>query len=266
MLDVHKSVLAINKMKCLFCQQDGPYSTVEHIIPESLWNTHILLFEHVCDTCQSYFGKEVEQYVLRRSPIGAWRVFASIETKHGNTPKFSFQQPRRDKGRLSDWHTANDDSVTLYSKQDGQREFCIDDEEVHKMIAVGSKTDFKLVLTSKMLHMMGRFLGKVGLEMLARDYPEVARHSRFNQMRQFARFGQPVGFLWPIFHGSTGGPPAANPCEVSVLDSNANKKITYTLCILTLGPECWITCLNDPYPTPEIRRSFPGVEIQALTY
>jgi hypothetical protein len=253
-------------MKCLFCEQDGPYSTVEHIVPESLGNTQILLFEQVCDNCQSYLGKEVEKYVLRRSPIGAWRVFAGIETKHGNPPKFSFQQPNRDKGRLPDWHVANDDSVTLYSSPDGKREFDIDDEEVLKKVAEDSKTDFRLVLTPKMLHMMGRFLGKVGLEMLARDHPEVARDTRFDQMRRFVRFGQPVGFLWPIFHGTIGGPPTAIPCEVSVLDSNVNRETTYTLCILTLGPECWVTCLNDPYPTPEIQRSFPGVEIHALTY
>jgi hypothetical protein len=85
-------------------------------------------------------------------------------------------------------------------------------------------------------------------------------------MREFSRYGQPVAFLWPIFHGTTGGAPTANPCEICVLDSNVGGGTAYTLCILTLGTECWITCLNDPYPTPEIRKSFPGVTIQALTY
>lgn len=253
-------------MRCLFCAHDGPYSTVEHIVPESLGNTHILLFEQVCDSCQSYLGKEVEEYVLRRSPIGAWRVFAGTKTKHGKLPTFAFRQPAKDKGRLPDRHAGNDDSVTLHYSEVGEREFDIDDKELLKNVADGTKTDFRLVLTPKMLHMMSRFLGKIGLELMARDYPKKARDAAFDQMRQFARFGQPVSFLWPIFHGVREEPLADVPCDVAVLDSNAKPGNTYTLSILTLGHECWVTCLNDPYPTTDIRKSFPGVELQALVY
>ena len=253
-------------MKCLFCNKLGPYSTIEHIVPESLGNTTLLLSGQVCDACQSYFGKEVEKYVLERSPIGAWRVFAGIKTKHGASPKFSFKQPKHDKGHLPDRHPVNDDGVTFYSSLDGKQEYGIDDEKLLKEIEEGEKTNFKLVLTPKMLYMMARFLGKIGLEILARDYPNLVRTLHFDQIRQFTRYGQPVRFLWPIFYGTTGGAPTATPCEVCVLDSNPDRKTTYTLSILTLGSECWIICLNDPYPTPEIKKSFPNIKIQALTY
>ena len=60
--------------ECLFCGNDGPFTTVEHIIPESLGNDDLVLEGEVCDSCQRYFGKEVEKYVLSHTPLAFWRV------------------------------------------------------------------------------------------------------------------------------------------------------------------------------------------------
>jgi len=73
-------------MKCLFCESNGPFNTVEHIIPEALGNDDLVMSGHVCDACQSYFGKEVEKYVLSKTPIGFWRVFLAIRGKKGKLP------------------------------------------------------------------------------------------------------------------------------------------------------------------------------------
>jgi hypothetical protein len=253
-------------MNCLFCNKNGPYNTIEHIVPESLGNKRLLLIEQICDSCQAYLGKEVERYVLQRSPIGAWRVFAGIETKNGKPPTFSFRQPNRNKGHLPDSHFANDDTISLSISEEGEHEFDIEDEQVLKAVADGTKTEFRLVLTPKMLHMMGRFLGKVGLEILARDHPDFARSDSFDKMRRFVRFGEPIAFLWPIFYGSKGASPAISPCEILVMDSNAEHNCPYTLCIFVLGNEHWITCLNDPYPPPDIRKSFPDIALKLITY
>jgi len=237
-------------MTCLFCEGHGPYSTVEHIVPESLGNKRLVLTGIVCDDCQAYLGKEVEGYVLSRSPIGAWRVLAGVETKRGRRPSFSFRQPNLDKGRIPDRHPANDDSVTLISSEEDECLVELDNELAQQAILEGTKTDFRLVLTPKILHMMGRFLGKVGLEMLARDHCEVARGSRFDRMRRFVRFGQPTSFLWPIFHGTTTQQPAAGPAEIAVFDTSVliHGHDTYTLSSLRLGTEFWVVCLSDPYP------------------
>lgn len=196
----------VSFMDCLFCKSDGPYSTVEHIIPESLGNKHLLLREQVYDKCQGYFGKEIEQYVLRRSPLGFWRVHAGVPTKHGKPPKYSFGQPTRDKGIFPDRSPSNDDSLELFIDEDGDRRFHIKDDRKLDRLESGETTTFRLTLTPKMLHMMGRMLGKIGLEMLARDHPDVARSTRFDAIRQFARFGQPTGFLWPLFYHGSGSP------------------------------------------------------------
>jgi hypothetical protein len=254
-------------MNCLFCAKDGPCSTVEHIVPESLGNKSLILTGMVCDACQAYLGKEVEKYVLGRSPIGAWRVFAGIETKSGASPVFSFRQPVQDKGRLPDRHPLNDSSVTLWQDETGERRFGADDKGVLAAITEGKKTAFRLVLTRKMLHMMARFLGMVGLEMLARDHAGFALSDRFNRLRRFVRFGEPVGFLWPIFYGGDGCPPRAEPTEIVVFDKGiGSPDQAYTIASLQLGGEMWVICLNDPYPTPIIKDCFPGIELGLITY
>lgn len=255
-------------MNRLFCEKEGPYSTVEHIVPESLGNKRLVLTGIVCDHCQNYLGKEVEEYVLRRSPIGAWWVLAGVQTKHGKQPIFSFRQPDKDSGRFPDRHSANDDSVTFIGSEEGDCLVEFDDKWVHNKVSEGTKTDFRLVLTPKMLHMMGRFLGKVGLEMLARDHDEVARNSRYNSLRRFVRFGQPTGFLWPLFHGTLAGKYTVSPVEIAVFDTAGliQGGETYTLSSLRLGNEFYVVCLSDPYPHPVIRGSFPGIDLKAITY
>ena len=49
---------------CLYCKAEESFTTVEHVIPESLGNDDLLLKGDVCDVCQAYFGKEVKRYVL----------------------------------------------------------------------------------------------------------------------------------------------------------------------------------------------------------
>jgi hypothetical protein len=56
-----------------------------------------------------------------------------------------------------------------------------------------------MVLSPKRLPMLGRFLGKVGLGIIATDDPVRARDERFDQVRCYARFGSFTG-LRPIFH------------------------------------------------------------------
>jgi len=255
-------------MLCLFCKSDGPFSTVEHIVPESLGNKHILLDGQICDACQRYLGAKIEEYVLRRSPIGWWRVHAGVQTKNGNPPRFSFTQPKREKGILPDRHRSNDDSVEFLINDDGDREFSVGMPDILERIEHGAKTQFKLVLTPKMLHMMGRFFGKVGLEMLARDQPDFARSPRFDSARRFVRFGEPLKFLWPIFHIGSEFRPESFPAEVAVFDTDGLIRggDSYTLSCFRLGSETWVICLNDPCPHPIIRNSFPNDDLQLITY
>ena len=123
--------------------------------------------------------------------------------------------------------------------------------------------------------MIGRFLCKVGLELLCSVNPEYARNKRFNLARRFARSGF-IDELWPIFviekmkyHDLRklkyfGGDAVE---EVFCYDYQLYEiGDQFTLLSLTIGTCSWITCLNDPYPTPVIRLAFPNQEMKLVWY
>jgi hypothetical protein len=76
------------QVHCIFCKTDSSSSrSVEHIIPESLWNrTHILPAGIVCDGCNNYFSREVEKPFLESQAILQLRFSQGIPNKHGRVP------------------------------------------------------------------------------------------------------------------------------------------------------------------------------------
>lgn len=189
-------------MPCLFCNLGGPCTTVEHIIPQSLGNNDLILEGHVCDQCQNYFGKEIEQFVLTKTPIGAWRVLLGTMTKKGKHPTADLSLPRKQKGILPSVHPANDD-VLFHAMDDGSIAVSINDDELVRLVAEGKREHFQFVLTPLVLSMLGRFLCKIGIELCCLADPVEARNSRFDQARKFARFGHPK-MLWPILSYQSG--------------------------------------------------------------
>jgi hypothetical protein len=144
----------------------------------------------------------VERYVLDKTPIGSWRVLLQIQTKKGNEPSVDICQPREEKGTIPDRHERHDD-IGFTSHDDGSISVDIDDDEIISGILAGTKTDFKMVMTPKKLHMLGRFLGKVGLGILGAHDAARTPDQRFDQIRRYARFGDFKG-LWPLFHYTRG--------------------------------------------------------------
>lgn len=41
---------------------------------------------------------------------------------------------------------------------------------------------------------------------------------------------------------------------------------TYLLLRFGMGMDNWVVCLNNPYPTPEIRQAFPGKNLKLIWY
>jgi hypothetical protein len=75
-------------MLCIFCKKDSEDSkSVEHIIPESLWNTkQILPAGIVCDKCNNYFARKVEKPFLCSPLMIALRFHQAIPNKRGKIP------------------------------------------------------------------------------------------------------------------------------------------------------------------------------------
>lgn len=183
-------------MSCLFCSSSGPFKTVEHVVPESLGNDALMLEGHVCDGCQSYFGTEVEHYVLNKTPIGFWRVLLGTTTKKGKRPKVDLSQPREQKGRIPSVSVHHDD-VAFESLEDESVWITKIAPDLAEQVERGERSQFRFVFTPYALYMLGRFLCKVGLELVCVADPQEARTHRYDAARKYARFG-PWKQLWPI--------------------------------------------------------------------
>lgn len=260
--------------KCLFCQSLGPFNTIEHIIPESLGNDDLLLAGQVCDSCLAYFGKEVEQFVLNKTPIAFWRTFLGIKTKKGKYPSIDLTQPKIQKGVFPTTHPKHDNIGFTYH-EDGSISVDINDSNVIYNISNGTKSQFNLVMTPKVLHMLGRFLCKAGLELMCLHNSNQALSDEFQSSRRYARFGEFEG-LWPIFHFSNGSLSELKRFkadEEGLLEevdcysySLLFLKQDYVLFLFTMGTDNWIISLNDPYPNPVIRDVFPNNQLNLLWY
>lgn len=189
-------------MHCLFCAADGPFTTIEHVIPESLGNDDLLLEGEVCDGCQRYFGSSIEQYVLAKSPIAAWRVMLGTTTKKGKRPKADLSQPKEQRGVLPRVHDRHD-NIAIESMDDESVALTLSDDGVLKEVLSGQRSRFQIVLSPYMLHMMGRFLCKIGVELLCVADSVEARHGQFDEARVYARQGS-MAWLWPILHYQEG--------------------------------------------------------------
>lgn len=257
--------LTADRPSCLFCWSDGPFNTIEHVIPESLGNDALTLEGHVCDSCQAYFGKEVERFVLTKTPIAFWRTYLGITTKAGRLPLVDFSQPRRDKGTLPATHWAHDDLV-YEAHEDGSTSVAILDERTARRVLRGTQTSFRLVMTPKVLSMMGRFFCKVGVELLCCHDPTLARDVRFDPARVYARTGRHRSTLWPIFHTEVGEigdhrRPLLFGAEGEVLLETAtcygfellDIAGRATLLVLWIGTDSWVTCLDDSDPKFPLR-------------
>lgn len=78
-------------MRCIFCRMDSAASlSREHIIPESLGNTSLVLPKGVvCDKCNNYFSREVERPFLESPAIRALRFDQGLESKKGRVPSIT---------------------------------------------------------------------------------------------------------------------------------------------------------------------------------
>lgn len=270
------------KMKCLFCRSDGPFQTREHIIPESLGNDDLILDGQVCDACQNYFGKEVESYVLEKTSFAAWRAMLGIRTKSGKLPRVDMSQPKAAKGRIPDKHPAHDDGVIFDARPDGSHTFEISSRQMRDEIRSGARSQFRFVMTPKVLSMTGRFLGKIAIELLCLDDPSLARSPQFDDIRSYARRGTILD-IWPLFHFSSGRLQDLVWLEPTV-DGLMKEEVLcysydifhaagliathsqYTLLRFTIGTDNWVICLNDRYPHPVIREQFKGKELKLIWY
>lgn len=186
-------------MRCLFCKDNSEDSrSSEHIIPESLGNKeHILPPGWVCDSCNNYFARKVE------APF--------LESWYGTSSRFEMGIPNK-KGRIpigTGIHPHSRSKVNLMIDEDGLSVFVAQGEDETRFVnSIRAKSRSRLYIPtagdSELNYETARFIGKVGLEVLAHRCinvegwnEELVDKAELDELRSYVRRGKP-GFVWPV--------------------------------------------------------------------
>lgn len=260
----------MNSLTCLFCDIGNSFSTKEHIIPESLGNDDLILEKEVCDKCQNYLS-QIENYVLNKTPIGFWRILLTIKTKKGKLPTVDYTKHHQKKGAFPDFNEHHD-NFKLKSHDDFTTELILPNK-IDQYLKNGDTGQIKYVFTPKVIHEIGRFLGKIGLELICRENSNKARTEEFAILRNYVRKGS-LQDLWPIFHKTEG--EINSLFEYFASENQIEEKVEcYSFRMLQIGPyivfnlkvgtDSWFICLNQKFPHPEISK-FMGENVKTIWY
>lgn len=183
-----------NDMRCIFCKTDSSTSrSVEHIIPESLWNTkQILPPGVVCDKCNNYFARDIEKPFLESPSIRSLRFHQALPNKRGRVPEID--------GIILPSHAVR---LQRYAKGPIAASIAVPTDAFEAIMQGRASTVVIPVTTdAPSERVVSRFLAKIAIEALAQrvaDHPGgidyVVDENQFDPLRSFARLGQPRE--WP---------------------------------------------------------------------
>lgn len=186
-------------MKCIFCKKESSKSkSIEHIIPESLGNSRFTLPQGVvCDKCNNYFSRKIEGKMLELPYFKNLRFRQDIETKRGRSPQ----------------------GTGVVSTSGCEVDVQIQSSDRVLSIHVNKETDFEKIsntipgtllvplydLPKGNNQIISRFLGKVGLEEIARRFLSISEkavnealidNTQLDFLRSFVRYCEP-DIVWP---------------------------------------------------------------------
>lgn len=176
-------------MKCVFCGNDSSSSkSVEHIVPESFGNkTTFLPKGIVCDKCNNYFARKVEQPFLESETVRVLRQELELENKKGKLIT-DYPYPRVGREYVKQLST---DKYLIYTQNDKtEKELANDVAEYRRYM---DSTDS--VMLKKDLY-VSRLLAKMAVEYFiyrCGNSQEVCEYvlvdEVFDALRNYARYG-----------------------------------------------------------------------------
>lgn len=245
-------------MNCIFCLELNSFNTIEHIIPESLGNDDNLLTNCVCDKCQNYFGKEIESFVLQKTPFAFWRVWYNIKSKKGKLPSINFSLPEKNKGKIPFISKYHDQGVSFTAHSNNIVSVDLANFKIIEDIRNGNKNKFIFNLSPKHLIFIGRFLGKIAIELLAQKNRELSLNKEFDKLRKYVRYGI-TNSIWPVLNGQL-----INRLDIweKIENKNYETRTIYSYSIIEvdnhlififdIGWDRWGIVLNNQFPHPSI--------------
>ncbi len=240
--------------KCIFCKlTTGPFSTQEHILPESLGGEDWALLPEglLCDACQNRFGSSVEQQALGNYPFNQLRVLFRIPTKKGKAPWFKFSE-----------------GIMKASSRLKTMEYEPSPPFI-KAIREGRKSQIRIIAEPKRPDMVCRFLLKMGLEVLSWDKTSNVFNEKYDSGRKYALIGEKSSDWWylqrenltavnKVLKTGVKPPEWADPVklEVSIFDDGAeifHFRFYYLEMLTPLLPDT-VPCLDkEVFKEPEYR-------------
>jgi hypothetical protein len=182
-------------MRCLFCKEDSRASrSVEHILPESIGNTTLILPPGVvCDRCNNYFARKVERPFFDLPAIRQLRFHQRVRSKRGRVPPL--EGTWEDAPAVMEWNLTGSIAGSITLPPDAAQRLVDSKGGTIWMPADDSLPDGPAV---------SRFLAKAALETFAHRIVEHAEgleylvdHQGFDDIRNHARRGSTPN--WP-FH------------------------------------------------------------------
>lgn len=182
-------------MNCIFCSaQSHESKSVEHVIPESLGNKeYVLPAGVVCDKCNGYFGRKIEQPLLEIPFFKQNRHRNNIFSKNGNIPP--------DIGFM----ISPDTGVEFKKDKHGEHLSLTDPKAIKKLSTrkkVAVLTPIFGFFNTADLH-VSKFLAKLAIEALAlqahqynADPFKAVDHEFLSPLKKFARNAKQNEF-WP---------------------------------------------------------------------
>lgn len=181
-------------MRCIFCKQDSSSSrSVEHIVPESLGNTeHVLPVGVVCDKCNNYIAREIEKPLLDSAYFRQRRFYSGLPNKKKRIPTIRGMHVQS-LTPVELMKVLGEDGISVGGAPE------VDESRwVESIRARESGTFVFPVGEMPSNFLLSRFLGKVGLEVLAHRVLDVAGgidsvvdHPQLDELREYVRIGNP---------------------------------------------------------------------------
>jgi hypothetical protein len=175
-------------MRCIFCKGPSDASrSVEHIVPESLGNkSNILPRGVVCDACNNYFARKIEEPFLREGALRALRFHQAVPNKRNRIPYLEGLVVPDIPARV--YRSLDPEAMLVLDMPEEGLEYLLGRRE-GMLVFPGSRNDPDGRLVS-------RFLAKCALEALAQrllrsglNLEDLTDHAGLDPLRNHARRG-----------------------------------------------------------------------------
>jgi HNH endonuclease len=166
--------------RCIYCLNDnGTFTSEEHIVPESLGNYDTTLPKgFVCDTCNNEVLSGLDAALVHFEPIEFLKTLYMPHTKDGKLPQAAFPNLTMKKTRPSH----------IVFKSPSKKYFTTGEPDENGFIHFSIKTTGRKKFDPKII---GRALYKIGLGMVAfHEGRDVACESRYDAARAFILRGE----------------------------------------------------------------------------